>query len=149
MSRLVQNAPHADITYRIIGAAMAVHNEHGPGHREEPYNRAMLHTMAGPPFELTLEHEPELPVEDDEQRVIFVYTPDFRVETRVLVELKAQTHPLTADDVAQVLDYFAACPECEVALLLNFGRLRLEWKRLFPPKHILEHRRRNWGKPPR
>jgi len=64
----------------------------------------MLHTMAGAPFELTLEHEPDLPVEDSDKRVIFVYTPDFRVETRVLVALKAQTHPLTPDDIAQVLD---------------------------------------------
>ncbi len=35
MSKLIPNAPHTDITYRLIGAAMAVHNEHGPGHREE------------------------------------------------------------------------------------------------------------------
>ena len=35
---------------------------------------------------------------------------------------------------------------CEVALLINFGRRRLEWKRLFPPKKIREHRRKKWGK---
>jgi len=33
-----------------------------------------------------------------------------------------------------------------VALLINFGRRRLEWKRLFPPKKISEHRRKKWGK---
>ncbi len=148
MPKLVENAPHADITYRIIGAAMAVHNEHGPGHREEFYHQAMIHKMAEPPFELLHEHEADLPVEDDNGRVIFLYRADFRVEQRVLTEIKAQTHPLTADDIAQVLDYFAACPECEVALLINFGRPRLEWKRLFPPKHIQEQRRQNWGRAP-
>ncbi len=146
--KLVENAPQSDVTYRIIGAAMAVHNEHGPGHREEFYHRAMKLKLADPPFELAFEHEAELPVEDEEGQIVYVYRPDFRVETVVLTELKAQTHPLSADDVAQVLDYFAACPDCEIALLINFGRPRLEWKRLFPPKHIREHRRRKWGKPP-
>jgi len=40
MSNLVKNAPHADITFRIIGAAMAVHNEIGPGFKEEVYEKA-------------------------------------------------------------------------------------------------------------
>jgi len=124
---------------------MAAHNEFGPGHREEFYHQALIRRMADLPFELTFEHEPKLPVEDAEGRVIFVYRPDFRVEEVVLAELKAQTHPLTADDLAQAIDYFAACPNCEVALLINFGRPRLEWKRLFPPRHIREHRRRKWG----
>ena len=48
MSNLVKNAPHADITFRIIGAAMAVHNELGPGHREEVYHNAMLVKMPLP-----------------------------------------------------------------------------------------------------
>ena len=148
MAKLIPNAPHADITYRIIGAAMAVHNEHGPGHREEFYHQAMKHKLTEPPFEVAFEYEPDLSVEDETGRVVFVYRPDLRVEQRVLTELKAQTHPLTRDDVAQVIDYFAACPECEVALLINFGRLRLEWKRLFPPKHLQQHRRRKWGPPP-
>ena len=128
---------------------MAAHNEFGPGHREEFYHQAMIQRMDSPPFGLTFEHEVDLPVMDEEGRTIFVYTPDFRVEMRILVELKAQSHPLTTDDIAQVIDYFAACPDCEVALLINFGRPRLEWKRLFPPKHIAQHRRRQWGKLPK
>lgn len=38
---LVQNAPYQDITRRIIGAAMSVHNDLGPGHREVIYQRAL------------------------------------------------------------------------------------------------------------
>ncbi len=149
MPKLIPNAPHSDITFRIIGAAMAVHNEHGPGHREELYHQAMRLKLTEPEFAVTFESEPDLPVEDEQSRTLFVYRPDFRVEQRVLVELKAQTHPLSNDDIAQVIDYFAACSECEVALLINFGRPRLEWKRLFPPKHIQQHRRRKWGPPPK
>jgi GxxExxY protein len=33
--------PHEDITYRINGAAMAVHRRLGPGHKERMYQRAL------------------------------------------------------------------------------------------------------------
>jgi len=33
--------PHEDITYRINGAAMAVHRRVGPGQKEEVYQKAL------------------------------------------------------------------------------------------------------------
>ncbi len=41
MGKLVQDATGNDLTYRIIGAAMAVHNSLGPGYKEEVYERAL------------------------------------------------------------------------------------------------------------
>jgi GxxExxY protein len=38
---IVANAPHADITGKIIGIAMKVHNDQGPGHREAVYHNAL------------------------------------------------------------------------------------------------------------
>jgi hypothetical protein len=37
MSKLVVDATGNDLTYRIIRAAMAVHNKVGPGFKEEIY----------------------------------------------------------------------------------------------------------------
>ena len=65
------------------------------------------------------------------------------MEGKLLVEYKAHIHPITNDEIAQGIDYFAAS-ECAVLLLFNFGRPRLEWKRLFPPKQISAHRRKRW-----
>jgi hypothetical protein len=63
--------------------------------------------------------------------------PDLIVAGQVLTELKAQSWPMTRDDMAQVFDYFAGT-ECAVALFLNFGRPRLEYRPLLPPQKITD-----------
>ncbi|MGQ0604322.1 MAG: GxxExxY protein [Anaerolineales bacterium] len=133
------------LTGKVIGIAMAVHNDLGPGHRERTYHNAMQQRFvdAG----LTAEYEPELPIYDEHGHRVNFYVPDHRVEQKLLIEYKAHLFPLTNDEIAQCIDYFAAS-EIGVILLFNFGKPRLEWKRLFPPKHILEHRRKRWIKPP-
>jgi GxxExxY protein len=144
VSKLIANAPHAEFTYRILGAAMQLHNELGPGHREAVYQRGLVLKFAQPAYSLSFQDEPKLPVYDAGGALLYLYNPDFIVENAVIVETKAQTHPLTNDDLAQVFDYFAAS-DCKVALLINFGRPRLEYRRLFPPKHLRPRRR---GQPP-
>ena len=137
------DAPHADVTCRIIGAAMAVHNELGPGHREEVYQRAMA--MRLPIAGLVVEEQVPAEITMDSGDLL-IYLLDLLVEHEVIVELKALSHPLTNDDIAQVIDYLAATG-LPIALLLNFGRTRLEFRRIFPPKKVSVHRRRQWTKP--
>lgn len=131
------------LTYHVIGLAMAVHNDLGPGHREVTYHNAMTQRLAD--ANLPAEREPHLPIVDEHGNEINFYVPDHCVSAKLLVEYKAHFYPLTNDEIAQCLDYFAAS-ECEVILLFNFGKPRLEWKRLFPPKHILAHRRQRWAR---
>ncbi len=114
---------------------MAVHNELGPGHREEVYHYALALKMIQEPVSLAFESEYELPVYNSDGNLVYVYRPDFLVENAVILEIKAHQQPLNKDEVSQVLDYFAAS-EFNVALLINFGRPRLDWQRLFPPEHI-------------
>ena len=66
---------------------------------------------------------------------------DHLIEERVVVEEKAVSHPLTNDEVAQVITYLCATGN-SVGLLLNFGRQRLEYKRIFPPKNVARYRER-------
>jgi GxxExxY protein len=137
---------HGDLTYRIIGACMAVHNDLGPGHREVVYQRALAAKFTE--LGIAYEEEPPLPVVDENGNTLIVYAPDFRVEAQVWLDLKAQSHQITGDDEAQMIDYFSADAgkTCNVGLLVNFGRPRLEWNRVFPPKKIAEFRRKKWGK---
>lgn len=131
------------LTYQVVGLAMAVHNDLGPGHREETYHNAMTQRFVD--AELPAEREPRLPILDENGNTVNFYRPDHRLSQDLLVEYKAHFYPLTNDEIAQCIDYFAAS-DCRVILLFNFGRPRLEWKRLFPPQHILAHRRQRWAR---
>ena len=115
---MVKDAPYGDITYKIIGAAMEVHNKLGPGHKEIVYQKALSTKMLG----VGLSLEEEKPIE------IFI-------DDVVVVEEKALSHLLTNEEIAQVITYLAATG-LPVGLLLNFGRKRLEFKRIFPPKKL-------------
>ena len=64
-----------------------------------------------------------------------VFYLDFFAERKVVVEVKAFSHQLTNDELAQVINYLKATG-APVALLLNFGRRRLEYRRVFPAKDI-------------
>lgn len=60
---------------------------------------------------------------------------DHLVEEVVVVEEKAFSHLLTNEEMAQLTTYLAA-GGIPVGLLLNFGRKRLEFKRIFRPKKL-------------
>ncbi len=140
------NTKHDQITYQLIGLAMDIHNELGPGHREETYHNAFAAKLKQTDLEFL--DEPEIYVELDDGSDIQKYIPDFIIEETVLIELKAQTWPMTRDDMAQVFDYFAGT-DCRVALFFNFGRPRLDYHRLFPPKQITLSRLRKSKPVPR
>lgn len=141
--KVVTEAPWIDLTYKIIGLAMDLHNELGPGHRESAYHNGMAIKFqnAG----LSFESEPYVPVTLADGTVVKGQCPDFVVKGLVIVELKAHVYTLTRDEQAQVIGYFASLPECPVALYLNFGRRRLEIHRLLPPTTVQAYRREKWG----
>ena len=142
---VIKDEPWLKLTYTIIGLAMQVHNELGPGHREAVYHDAMAAKLkqAG----LNFEDEPYIPITLEDGSVVGGDSPDHVVEQIVIAEYKARSHLMTDDDLAQVIGYFAALPHCPVALFINFGRPRLEYHRILPPKKVEAFRRQKWGKP--
>jgi GxxExxY protein len=130
--------PHQDITFKVIGAAMRVHNEIGPGLREVIYQKALSAALrdAG----LTFEEERPYEVKLEAESVGLLYV-DHLVEERVVVETKVLRHLLTSDEVAQVITYLGVTG-APVGLLLNFGRRRLEYKRILPPRKFQDWRAR-------
>lgn len=117
-----------DLTYKIIGCAMKVHSVLGNGFQEVIYQRALAIEMAKQG--LNFERELEMPLFYDEQP-IGSRRVDFLVEQKVMVELKALIK-LEEVHLAQGLNYLVAY-KVDLGLLLNFGALSLEVKRLRHP----------------
>ena len=143
MAPKLVTTPHDDLTYRIIGCAMAVHRKLGPGYRENTYQRdlAVHFAEAG----LSFRAQVLLEVHDSAQGDLLIgyYIPDFVVGELVVVEIKA-LKGLDNSHIAQIIGYLAVTG-CPVGLLINFGGRSLQWKRVFPPKNVTEHRvNRQW-----
>jgi GxxExxY protein len=104
------------LTEQIIGAAIEVHRELGPGLLEAAYQRALAHELRlrGQMFEeqkLCSVRYKDLSIED-------AYRLDFLVGGKVVVELKAVDALLDVHE-AQVLTYLRFS-SCRVGLLFNF-----------------------------
>ena len=143
MGGKVVRTPLDELTYQIIGCAMAVHRERGPGHRENTCQRELeaSFTRAG----LAFQAQKLLEVYDSQEGQVLVgyYVPDFVVADQVVVEIKALSG-LDNSHLAQAIGYLVVAG-CPVGLLLNFGRRSLEWRRIFPPRNVAEHRvNRQW-----
>jgi GxxExxY protein len=112
-------------THAIIGAAMEVHQQLGPGFLEAVYQEALAieFTDRGIPFQ----REHELPIDYKDRRLSCKYRADFVCYGDIITELKA-TQGLTGNDDAQVLHYLKATKLVR-GLLFNFGRPSLEFRR--------------------
>jgi GxxExxY protein len=119
---------YGDLTYRVVGAAMAVHRVLGPGFPEKLYQQALAIELT----EQGVGFERERPVEVfyGEAKLGDFYL-DFLVEDSIVLELKA-VEELTSQHQHQVISYLTASGR-EVGLLINFGGSSLEHKRILPP----------------
>jgi phosphoribosylformylglycinamidine cyclo-ligase len=123
-----------DLTYRVNGLAMQTHNELKPGHKEIFYQRRLAELCQQAGLEAEVEKKVEVWV--DTSLVGYLYL-DLWVDGCLVVECKAFSHLLTMENTGQVLTYLAATGS-PVGMLYNFGRSRLEQKRLFIPKAVAD-----------
>ncbi len=134
MGKKIQG-PHEDLTYRIIGAAMAVHSRLGPGEKEAIYQRALEAEFGE--RGIAFEAQKNMPVYDGD-RLLGFYIPDFIVGETVIVEIKAFS-TLPQKYLGQVITYLnhTGLP---VGLLVNFGGRSLQWRRVLPSPQATEFR---------
>ena len=118
-----------DLTYRVIGCAMKVHNTLGAGFQEVIYQRCLAIELknAGISFEREIEQ-----LIYYEGKEVGTRRADFVIEQQLVVELKAL---IKLEDVhlAQAKNYTVAY-NFPKGLLINFGGKSLEHKLIFNPK---------------
>ena len=120
-----------DITHKIIGCAMQVHNTLGNGFQEVIYQRALEIEMRIAGLEFV--REMEMPIFYREE-LIGTRRVDFFVAGLIMVELKA-LEKLEPVHKAQAINY---CEAFNIAdgLLIDFGGLSLEFKRVYNKKLV-------------
>lgn len=122
-------------SYAIIGAAMEVYNELGPGFLEAIYHDALKIELesSGIPFE----SEKPLAVYYRGHQLPHTYVADLVCNNRILLELKA-TKEISAIHLAQVHNYLKATG-LALGYVINFGHPeKLEWKRVVMSDNLIE-----------
>jgi len=112
--------------FRIIGAAIEVHKELGPGFLEAVYEEAMVIESN----ERAIPHETQvrLPIYYKRKRLDKEFIADYIGYGKIIVEFKC-IPVLTKIEEAQIINYLKATG-LEVGLLINFGsKGNLEWRR--------------------
>ena len=114
-----------DITETIIGCAYRVSNILGCGFLEKVYENALAVEIKKAGLKVVQQAKIRVMYEG---HVVGDYCADLLVEECVIVELKA-AKALDEVNVAQCLNYLKAT-DLRVCLLLNFGRPKLEIRRI-------------------
>ncbi|MCA9105882.1 MAG: GxxExxY protein [Planctomycetales bacterium] len=111
-----------EITGRVIGCAIEVHRQLGPGLLESAYEKCLAFELRenGIQFQRQL----PMPVEYKETRLECGYRIDFLIEEKLIVELKSAKQLIGLDE-AQLLTYMKLA-KVKLGLLMNFNETRLK-----------------------
>lgn len=106
----------------VIGAAIKVHSELGPGLLESAYNECLYYELVI--ADLNVVKEKALPLVYHDVRLDCGYRVDLLVENKLILELKSVD---ALDDIhlAQVLTYLKLS-DCKLGLLINFNTALLK-----------------------
>lgn len=115
----------AELSRRIIGAAIAVHKALGPGFLEKVYEQALVHELAK--CELATEQQKPVVVFYD-GHAVGEHRLDLVVACRVVIELKA-CKAIEDVHLATIRSYLKATG-LPLGLVMNFARPTLDVRRV-------------------
>ena len=121
---------YEELTRKIIGAAMKVHSNLGNGFQEVIYQRCMSIELKKSAFDFAREIEMTIFYNGEE---VGTRRVEFLVENTLIVELKSIID-LNDIHICQCRNYLEAY-NLSVGLLINFGAVRLQYKRIYNTKH--------------
>ena len=121
MTKLIEN----DLVYKIVGCAMAVHNEIGHGFREKTYENALCVEFKHEGLEYA--QQSVFPVIYRSEKVDR-YIPDLIVENKIIVDTKT-VESIIDEHRGTILNYLRIT-NLQVGLIINYKHPKLEWERL-------------------
>ena len=119
-----------EITYKINGCAMKIHNTLGNGFQEVIYQRCLAIELERAGLGFEREKEQTIYYEGID---VGTRRADFVVEGQIIVELKAVIH-LEDVHLAQAKNYVVAY-NFPIGLLINFGATSLQFKKVFNQRY--------------
>ena len=120
------NLIYKDECYQVIGKCMEAHNELGHGFMEVVYKDAL--EIVFKQDDVPFEREKEYGVWFRNVLLRHKFYADFVVLDKIILEVKCVAS-LTDSHVAQTINYLKVSRN-RLGLLVNFGRDRLEYRRL-------------------
>jgi GxxExxY protein len=123
------------LSNKIIGLAIDVHKDIGPGFVESIYQNALKYEL----------QENEIPFETEKKIEVYyknelmgIHRLDLLIDSKLIVELKAVKELLNVH-VSQVTSYLKATGN-EIGLILNFAKSKLDIKRVkFDKKRVKKY----------
>jgi len=140
MSKKQVDLLYEELSYAIRGAAIEVRKNYGLGHKEVLYQRAFAEELGL----RGLNYEREKPIKiysPKTRKVIGSYQPDFIIEDKIIIELKA-LEQMPRKMIDQLYSYLRNS-EYELGFLINFGSGGVDIKRVIytndRKKHLQLH----------
>ncbi len=120
----------SETTSLILSCCFEVTNTLGSGFVESIYRNALIIALRDSGLEVVVEKCFEVTFRGQK---IGIFIPDLIVEKQIIVELKSCEH-LAGEHQAQLINYLAVT-HLSVGLLVNFGKRKLEYKRVYHPAY--------------
>lgn len=111
-----------ELSHKIIGIAIEVHNALGPGLLESAYKECMYYKIGKSGF--FVEKEKPMPLFFEEVRLECGYRIDLLVENKLVIEIKS-VDALNNIHLAQTLTYLKL-GNYKLGLLMNFNVIKLK-----------------------
>ena len=116
---------YKELSYKVVGCAMEVHKELGPGFLESVYEAAMVVELEKQGIQFAL--QTQFPV-IYKGVLVKHFIADMVIANEIVVELKAISK-IGNIEKAQVINYLkATC--LKLGLLINFGQTSLQFERI-------------------
>ena len=111
-----------DLSNRVIGCAIEVHRQLGPGLLESAYEQFLAHELKR--NGITFQRQHPQPVQYKDMRLVCGYRIDILVENQLILELKS-VEEIRGIHEAQLLTYMKLAG-VKIGLLINFNNTKLK-----------------------